>query len=146
MEPANTFPPLATTGTEGGPLTSNESPSPIGDHTKSGDSPSLHQSTDGRTQRHVHTVLFLQTATYVLVSVANATTGGHPRREDDVASLTRFVRHVSTVYSYLSVVDFPQIYRLIIALQRCRKTRRQMYSSMSTLNSPGVADTKAMLS
>ena len=111
MEPStNTFPALATTGTEGGPLTSNESPSPIGDHTKSGDSPSLHQSPDGRTQRHVYTVSFLQAATYVFDSVANATTGGHTGREDDVASLTRFVRRASTVYSYLSVADFPQIY------------------------------------
>lgn len=55
--------------------------------------------------------------------MTGATISGHPKQEDDMALLARFVRHTSVVYSHLSVTDSWQVH-LRRALQSCGKTRR----------------------
>jgi len=72
-------------------------------------------------------------------SSADATVGGHQKREDEIAVLARFVRRVPIVYSRLSVADSSQLHSAT-ALQRCGKTMRRGCLSTFTPNLQSVTD------
>ena len=57
-----------------------------------------HHALVGRAQGvPIQVLSFTRTTTQMSTSATDATIGGHPRREDDIALFARFVRHVLAV-------------------------------------------------